>query len=98
MTARITLATALRELQQPVLRPEQAPDLVQLVFRMVGRACDDDLELLTRKQLAPRPAPHAADGLSAVELERDDDREPHRRRHDGAGRYPIGIASRWSPI
>ena len=70
---------------------------------MVGRACDDDLELLTGKELALRPAPHAVDGLSSVELERDDHGEPQRRRHEGAGRYPIRMrataeaASTWSP-
>ena len=80
------------ELEQPISRAEQSPDLVELVSRMVGRARDDDLELLTGEELALRPAPHAADGLSTVELERDDHREPQRRRHDGAGRYPIRIA------
>ena len=74
------------ELQHPVLRPEQAPDLVQLGRRMASRARDDDLELLTRKQLVLRPAPHAADGVSPVVLERDDHGEPQRRRHDGATR------------
>ena len=76
------------ELQHSVLRPEQAPDLVQLGRRMASRARDEDLELLARKQLALRPAPHASDGLSPVELERDDHGEPQCRRHDEAGRYP----------